>query len=324
MRASDLIFRAGIPEKSADRFVAELARSRDGKPNEILRLDLSRLLSNQDGSPVALLDDAVNPRIQVDDQLSLFERPDYKVHRTVRITGQVVRPGYYALDSAKPTLSMIIQRAGGLTSDSMPRAGIFLRRMSTQDVSLQRAAEQSGLTGKDPTAKGINEILERLNETKRQMTTGQLLKNPLMHGLMTGNLNRMVVDFDAALKGDPAADVELRDGDEIIIPQVSEVAYVVGETASPFATYKVRTGMNVSDLLKLAGGTTRNADAANIRLLKADGRILDSWVEGKAVEPGDTVLVPQRFHRDTSWQENLQALTPLALILNALATSGHL
>jgi hypothetical protein len=42
------------------------------------------------------------------------------------------------------------------------------------------------------------------------------------------------------------------------------------------------------------------------------------------VEPGDTVLVPQRFRRDTNWQENLQALTPLALILNALATSGHL
>jgi protein involved in polysaccharide export with SLBB domain len=324
MRASDLIFRAGVPEKSADRFVAELARSRDGQPNEILRLDLTQLLSTQSRSPVALLDDAVNPRIQVDDQLSLFERPDYKVHRTVRITGQVVRPGSYALDSAKTTLSMILQRAGGLTVDSMPAAGIFLRRMATQDVSLQRAAEESGLAGKDPTAKGINEILERLNETKRQMTTGQLLKNPLMHGLLAGTLNRMVVDFAAALKGDKAADVELRDGDEIILPQASEVAYVVGETASPFATYKVRAGMKVADLLKLAGGTTRNADTGNIRLLKADGRIQDSWVEGRAVDPGDTVLVPQRFRRDTNWQENLQALTPLALILNALAASGHL
>jgi hypothetical protein len=57
---------------------------------------------------------------------------------------------------------------------------------------------------------------------------------------------------------------------------------------------------------------------SNLRLLKADGRILDSWVEGKPVEPGDTVLVPQRIRRDTNWQENLQALTPLALILNAV------
>jgi len=318
MRASDLIFRAGVPEKSADRLVAELARSKDGKPSEVIRLDLAKLLSTEAVSPIALLDDTVNPRIQVDDQLSLFEKPDYKVHRAVRITGQVVRPGTYTLDSDHARLSEVIRRAGGLTPEAMPQAGIFLRRMSTQDASLQRAAEESGLVGKDPTAKGINEILERLNETKRQPLTGQLLKNPLLHGLLSGSLNRMVVDFGGALKGDHLADVDLQDGDEIIIPRASEAAYVVGETASPFATYKVRKGMKVADLLKLAGGTTRNADTSNIRLLKADGRILDSWIDGKAVEPGDTVLVPQRFRRDSSWQENLQALTPLALILNAV------
>ncbi len=318
MRASDLIFRAGIPEKSADRLVAELARSGDGRPSEVIRLDLSRLLSTTEGSPVALVDDAVNPRVRADDQLSLFEKPGYKIHRTVRISGQVVRPGSYALDATKPTLRSLIQRAGGLTPEAMPHAGIFLRRLSTQDASLQRAAEESGLMGKDPTAKGINEILERLSETKRQTTTGQLLKSPVLHGLLAGNLNRMVVNFEAALKGNSGAEVELQDGDEIIIPQLTEAAYVVGEAASPFATYKVEKGMKVSDLLKLAGGTTRNADTSNIRLLKADGRILDTWVEGKAVEPGDTVLVPQRIRRDTSWQENLQALTPLALILNAI------
>ncbi|MBK9797931.1 MAG: SLBB domain-containing protein [Holophagaceae bacterium] len=318
MRASDLIFRAGIPEKSADRLVAELARSGDGRPSQVIRLDLARLLSTSEGSPIALVDEAVNPRIQADDQLSLFEKPGYKIHRTVRISGQVVRPGSYALDTTKPTLRSLIQRAGGLTPEAMPHAGIFLRRLSTQDASLQRAAEESGLMGKDPTAKGINEILERLSETKRQNLTGQLLKTPVLHGLLAGNLNRMVVNFELALKGSPGADVELKDGDEIIIPLVTEAAYVVGEAASPFATYKVDKGMKVSDLLKLAGGTTRNADASNIRLLKADGRILDAWVEGRPVEPGDTVLVPQRIRRDTSWQENLQALTPLALILNAI------
>jgi len=77
-------------------------------------------------------------------------------------------------------------------------------------------------------------------------------------------------------------------------------------------------------MLKLAGGTTRNADTWNIRLLKADGRIVDSWVNSKTVEPGDTVLVPQRFKRDTSWQENMVALKPVALVLSSLAASGHL
>jgi protein involved in polysaccharide export with SLBB domain len=318
MRASDLIFRAGVPAKEANRLVAELAHSQEGKPSEVVRLDLGRLLSSEIASPIALLDDAVNPRVRPDDQLSLFAKPDFKVHRVVRISGQVARPGSYALDQDHPTLSELIKRAGGLTPEAMPKAGVFLRRLGGADAALQRAAEESGVAGKDPTAKGINDILERLNETKRQALSGQLLKNPLLHGLAVGNLNRMVVDFDRALKEDKTFDVELQDGDEIIIPRATEAAFVVGETASPFATYKVQKGAKVADLLKLAGGTTRNADTSAIRLLKADGRILDSWVEGRAVEPGDTVLVPQRFRRDTSWQENLQALTPLALILNAI------
>jgi hypothetical protein len=36
------------------------------------------------------------------------------------------------------------------------------------------------------------------------------------------------------------------------------------------------------------------------------------------------VVVPQRIKRDTTWQEDLTALTSLALILNAFAAAGHL
>jgi len=93
---------------------------------------------------------------------------------------------------------------------------------------------------------------------------------------------------------------------------------VIGETASPFASYKVAPDTRVKDLLQLAGGTTRNADTSNIRLMKADGRIIDRGVAGQPVEPGDAVLVPQRIQREVSWQENLYALTPLAILINAL------
>jgi protein involved in polysaccharide export with SLBB domain len=318
MRAADLLFRAGLPKKSANLLIGELAHSSRGGASQVIRLDLTRLTSTEKQSPVALLDDTINPLVQPDDQLSVYEKPGFRIHRTVRISGQVVRPGEYALDEEHSTFSRLIQRAGGLTGEAMPKAGIFLRRLEKSDTSLQRAAEESGLNTQDPTAKGVNEILERLNETKRQPTSGQLLKNPVLHGLATGSTNRLVVNFEAAIKADPKADVELQDGDEIIIPRYRDAAYVVGETASPFATYKVSEGMKVKELLELAGGVTRNADRGNIRLLKADGRIIDTWVYSRKVEPGDTVLVPQRIRRDSSWQENLAAMTPIALILNAI------
>jgi len=238
----------------------------------------------------------------------------------VVVKGQVVRPGTYVFDQDHPSLSQVIARAGGLTSEAMPKAGMLLRSLQTEA---------------GPYTKAVGEIMERLNETKimaekasgtttGELTKGILFRPPVLHGLSSTILNRMVVDFEGALKGNKDADTELMDGDQIIIPRTLETAYVVGETSSPFGTYKVKPGMDVGDLLKLAGGTTRNADGNNIRLVKADGRIMDSWVERRTIEPGDTVVVPQRIKRDSTWQESMTALTSLALILNALAATGHL
>jgi protein involved in polysaccharide export with SLBB domain len=317
MRVSDLLFRAGVPLKSADRYVAELAHTRDGKPGEVRRLDLAKLLSTEGASPVDLRDETVNPKLEAFDQLSIYAKPDYRAHRSIMLSGQVNRPGTYELDSPKTTLREVVARAGGLTDDAMPSGGIFLRSLGQINPDKARASVLSGLeNAQDPTSNGINEVLGRLNETKRNPTTGIIQANRVLHNLNAGNLNRLVVDLPGMLAGNPAAEVDLQDGDEVIIPRKTNVVYVVGETASPFASFKVSKGMTVKDLLYMAGGPTRNADTWNIRLLKADGRILDSWINGKAVEPGDALVVPQRIRRDSSWQENLAALTPLAILIN--------
>jgi protein involved in polysaccharide export with SLBB domain len=323
MRASDLVFRAGLPLLSANRYIAELTHVRDGKPAEIRKLDLTRLISTEFASPVDLKDDLLNPLLEPFDLLSIYAKTDYRQHRTVLLSGQVVRPGSYEVDAAGTTLKDIVARAGGLTPDAMPSAGIFLRSLVKASGEKARASVLAGVQGGDPTANGINEILSRLNEKKlvnapNSPQNGTLQQTPILHNLQAGGLNRLVVNFPAMLAGDPAAQVDLLDGDEIVIPRKTDVAYVVGEAASPFAAFKAAPGMTVKDLLNMAGGPTRNADMWNMRLLKADGRILDSWLNRKSVEPGDALLIPQRIHRDVTWQENLSALTPLAIMVNAV------
>lgn len=321
MRAGDLIFRAGVLQKQADGLEAQLAHTRDGKPSEVIRLDLAKLASTDAGSPVGVVDDATNPLLEPDDLLSFFEKPGYRTHETVILSGLVAHPGTYALDKEHETLGELLARAGGLAPDAMPRAGIFLRPLGRGGEPLPSLEDLMGSQQSAPTSNGVNEVLSRLNETRRNIA-GALISNPLLHGLKSGDLNRLVVDFSGILAGDAKADVELRDGDQIYIPRRSEAAYVVGEAASPFAAYKVEPGMTVREILRLAGGTTRNADTWNIRLLKADGRIVDSWVMRKKVQPGDAVLVPQKIRRDTTWQENLTALTPLAILLTAIRPAG--
>jgi protein involved in polysaccharide export with SLBB domain len=349
MRAADLLFRAGTPLRSANEMGGELARFKDGKISEVIPLDLSPLLTTELQNPAMLRDDQANPPLQPDDRISVFEKPNFRIHRIVTLGGEVGKPGDYVIDSPSLTLSQLIKRAGGLTAEAMPRAGFFVRNPKALDPpagsgvpglagaggsgstqspppqnangqggSLQAGSPQGGTWQADPTAMGINEILSRMAETKRQPVTGQIQNTPLLHGLVSNHSNRLVVDFEAALSGVPGADVELEDGDVIIIPHKTDSVYVVGETVSPFGVYKAASGLTVSRLLDLAGGTTRNADTWNIRLLKSNGRIIDHRVKKQDVEPGDVVLVPQKIRRDTTWQENLQALTPLAILFNAI------
>jgi len=320
MRVSDLVFQAGIPEKKANSLVAELARARGGMPSEIIKIDLAGVTFTEAGSPSNIADPNLNPPLREDDQITIYEKPGFSIHKVVRISGQVARPGEYVLDSDHATLAGLITRAGGLTPEAMPRAGIFFRSLQAGNLDQDSAS----LIG----SSGIDEILERLNETKMFDGKGEakvstpnglpIYKFPVLHGLTSGKLNRVVVDFTGALNGNRDADLELNDHDEIIIPRKTETVLIIGETATPFAFHRVKPGMTVGDLLSLAGGTTRNADTSNIRLLKADGRIEDSWVTHKKVEPGDAVLVPQKIRRDTTWQETLGALTPLAILINAV------
>jgi protein involved in polysaccharide export with SLBB domain len=318
MRAADLIFRAGLPDPGANRFYAELAHFRNGERTAVISLDLNRLLSTEEASPASLQDDQANPLVEPFDAITVYERPDFRLHHQVMVQGQVSRPGPYTLDKDHTTLREVLKRAGGLTMDAMPRGAIFLRRAGSSSKDIQEGLKGSQIRQKDPTGLGVMEILDRLSETTRQPSTGQLLKSPILHGLEEGSLTRLVIDFEKLLHGDSAQDIELQDGDQILIPKKTDTAYIIGETASPFFAYKIQGGLKVSNLVALAGGFTRNADQSNIRLLKANGQIVDAWVSSQVVEPGDAVLVPQRVRRDTTWQENLSALTPLALILNAI------
>ncbi|MDR3669358.1 MAG: SLBB domain-containing protein [Holophaga sp.] len=317
MRAADLIYRAGVPKLSAARHYAELARMGDGKTNQVIRLDLARLLSTEEQAPVALEDEQVNPTLQPYDQITIYENPDFRMHRTVTVLGQVQRPGPYVIQEERFTLRELVARAGGLTADAMPAGAIFLRSsLEPRDLS----AREPG-PGPEPgpgSFKTVNEILQRLNETRRARDTGALESSPLLHGLLQGELNRMVVDLPAVLEGDPRQDVVLLDGDQVFIPRRTDSVCVVGEVASSFSTFHVRPGDRVRDLLKLAGGYTRNADRAQVRLLKADGRVLDSRVERAAIDPGDALLVPQRIRKDVPWQDTLLAMTPIAILYNAI------
>ncbi|HHB1592193.1 TPA: SLBB domain-containing protein [Vibrio campbellii] len=111
---------------------------------------------------------------------------------------------------------------------------------------------------------------------------------------------------------------EVLPGTTIFVPKQEEeikaganVVYVMGEVAHPGA-YEGKKGASFMDILANAGGPTRFAESRQIRVIKADGGVINfdltAHTEGlsnqrvPAVGPGDAIFVPEKTDmNEKSW-----------------------
>jgi polysaccharide export outer membrane protein len=89
--------------------------------------------------------------------------------------------------------------------------------------------------------------------------------------------------------------VALQDGDMIYVPRAESV-YVFGEVKNP-GSYAIQSGMTVLQALSLAGGLTQYAAANRLevsRLVNGTKKKVKVKLDD-LIQPGDTVVVPERF-----------------------------
>ena len=109
------------------------------------------------------------------------------------------------------------------------------------------------------------------------------------------------------------SDLLLEDGDEIVIPQKSDVVQVSGEVAMPKAV-TFEKGMTIEDYLKSAGGLTDRGDEDNILIARMNGEV--GPVSEFGVRPGDRVLVMPRVD-----SKNLELAKGIMQVLYQIAVA---
>ncbi len=92
-----------------------------------------------------------------------------------------------------------------------------------------------------------------------------------------------------------ARNVDLRDGDTIYVAR-AELAYVFGQVKTP-GSYTIKTDTTVLQALSLAGGVLPTGAMNRTRVIRTlDGEKKELKVElTDIVQPGDTLVVPERF-----------------------------
>lgn len=103
------------------------------------------------------------------------------------------------------------------------------------------------------------------------------------------------VDVKELQAGRLSHNAQLRDGDTLFVPR-AELVYVFGQVKDP-GGFPLQRGTTVLQALALAGGVTDRGAIGRLRIARVVG---GKRIEVKAklddlVQPGDTIIVPERF-----------------------------
>ncbi len=288
MTVGDLIFLAGSYTRAASRLQGEVARI-----DSLGNVDLAYINLTDSASLATVLDD--------DDRVYVRTIPEWRLHRTVKIDGEVMFPGEYVMSSRDETLSSLLMRAGGFTSNSFPKGAIFERR------SINRKLDQMQVTKVlENSAPIVEDSLGRLH-------------TELIVNYDSTQVNRIIIDLEKVLASNgKQGDLILQPGDQIHIPPRPSGITVVGAIGAT-GTIKFAEGHDVRHYVRQAGNFTPRADKKGTRLIKANGAVYSGGdVLGKRVEEGDVIVVPAKIEKDSNWLRT--ATTALAATSSVLTT----
>lgn len=211
----------------------------------------------------------------------------------VTVRGAVVRPSMFPIVDGETRLSEVIAAAGGFTPDASINGAHITRSMDPAGLKLT--------SDTDPLA-GISSSSLKLEDTTRFKYDRQLQQD------------RASADFVRLFeRHDPSADVRLRIGDEIVVPQNPQSIYVSGRVALPGAVDFVN-GQGVQYYIERAGGATSAADMARAQVIRfGTGQMVDA--EGAVVLPGDEIYIPGE--RDTPARTSLETASTVAAIISS-------
>ena len=251
------------------------------------------------------------------------------------VEGEVKRPGHFTVELGE-RLSSVLKRAGGFTPNSFPK-GIVLIRESVerkQRAELDRfiAAERQRLTAQSASvAAGTAGIAGAAS----MMTYGgiaeqQVLELRLKQLEMVASrveLGRVVVRLDSIETLEGTEDnIRLEARDKITIPQPPQTVSILGSVKNP-SNVVYRVGLDLEDYLKQAGGPTEEANTREMYVMRANGTTEAAYVRIKEMQPGDTIVVPQKIEAKTPqpalWATVASVLGSVMLGVAAIAVIGR-
>ena len=233
------------------------------------------------------------------DEVYVRKSPGYSAQQNIKVEGQAMFPGTYTLSMKNERLSDILKKAGGVT-DLAYTPGARLERRITPDEKLRM-------------------------QTITNMLNSQSGNDSLdIKKLDLGNTYYVGIELDKAIAepgGD--ADIVLREGDRLIIPEYNGTVKISGDVMYP-NTVAYEKGKRASYYIDQAGGWGDRAKKSNTYIIYMNGTVAKVGHNAK-IMPGCEIVVPSKPKKDARTLAQILTIgTSVASLATMIATIANI
>ena len=315
----DFVLQAGgLTDKASTVNVMVSRRVMDAKalrPDSVIAKTYT--LSLKDGF---VIDGTPGFKLMPFDEVMIRQSPAYVEQQNVSITGEVMFAGLYTLDRRNARLSELFKKAGGATDQAYLKGARIIRKANEQEkqrmeavLKMQREEMQKNLLQLAASSNNANAI----SQTSKDVERTNIEKFNVPSEYPVG------IDLPEALANPGSdADIILREGDRLVIPQYNGTVKING--AVMFAnTVAYEKGKKPSYYIDQAGGFASDALKSKAYIIYMNGKVA-KLSHGAKVQPGSEIVIPAKLKRKMSTAEMMSMGTSMSSIAAMIATIANM
>ena len=229
------------------------------------------------------------------DQVYVRKSPGYKEQVNVSIEGEVLYGGTYALTSKSERLTDLVKKAGGATQFAYVKGAKLMRKANEEEIKR---------------TKEIIDLMRRNNPSEEPLE------------LEMDSLFSVGIDLQKALAAPGSdADVVLREGDKLIVPEIINTVKINGAVMLP-NTVAYQKGKSVSYYIGQAGGFANGAKRTKAFVIYMNGQVAKvTGASKKLIEPGCEIIVPMK-DKSKAARWNFESIIGMASSLGSLGLTA--
>lgn len=253
------------------------------------------------------------------DEVYVRRDPSYSEQKSVYIEGEVVFPGTYTLAHRSMRLSELLKAAGGTTDMAYVKGARLERRTNETERKRMEAALQ--MQQEEMQQQLLQLAANSQNSNMQQV--GQQASATQLEKFKVPDYYPVGIELDKAI-ADPNSDanVVLREGDRLILPQYTATVKINGAVLYP-NTVTYQKSKSAKYYINTAGGFSKNARKSHAYIIYMNGMVA-KVSSGARIQPGCEIVVPSKLSRKMTTGEILSLGTSMTSIATMIATIANL